>query len=150
MDAMQLNQGTGAALRMLVLTVGSPGRRWRVDEAAKVLAVPRNHLAKVVQRLQKLDLLKTTRGRNGGVEATERTPSTPVGDIVRALEGTGNVVNCDHPPCVFRHGNCRLRNALDKAQDAFIASLNMLSIEDLADRNPRTTLLEVGALLTRP
>ncbi|TVT51466.1 Rrf2 family transcriptional regulator [Amycolatopsis cynarae] len=126
---MQLNRATDIALRVLMLTAAHQERQ-TVDELAEALSVPRNHMAKVVQRLQRLGLLSTTRGRAGGVDLAEGAVETTVGAVVRALEGEQEVVDCDDPPCPLR-GACRLRGALHRAHSAFLASLDEVRLADL-------------------
>ncbi|TDC69711.1 Rrf2 family transcriptional regulator [Actinomadura sp. GC306] len=126
---MHLTQSTDLALRLLML-LGTRNERRSSAKLADVLNVAPQHMAKIVQRLRRLGFVRTSRGRGGGVLLAEGVLDRPVGEIVRALEGPGEAVDCDHPPCPLR-GGCRLRGALRTAQDAFIASLNTLSLRDL-------------------
>lgn len=51
---------------------------------------------------------------------------------MRALEGEGDVVDCEGAtPCPL-NAACRLRGALRRAQEAFYASLDPLTVDDLA------------------
>ncbi|GIE88553.1 HTH-type transcriptional repressor NsrR [Actinoplanes regularis] len=115
-----------------------------IDELAESLAVPRNHLAKVVQRLQHLGLLETVRGRHGGVRLAAGAHTTSIGALVRDLEGATEVVDCDgESPCPLRSG-CRLRGALRRAQEAFYATLDPITVGDLAEPPTRQVLLSIG------
>jgi DNA-binding IscR family transcriptional regulator len=66
-----------------------------------------------------------------------------MGWLVRRLEegsGGGEVIECEGlNPCPLRAG-CRLRGALRRAQDAFYASFDCLTIEDLI-RDPTGNIL---------
>ncbi|MEU4804010.1 Rrf2 family transcriptional regulator [Actinosynnema sp. NPDC023587] len=126
---MRLTRGTDIALRVLMLTATRSGLS-TVDGLAEVLAVPRNHLAKVVQRLARLGLLVTVRGRSGGLRIAPEALTWSVGQVVRDFEGDGEVVACDHPPCPLR-GACRLRSALRRAHDAFLAELDAVPLHSL-------------------
>lgn len=142
---MRLNRSTDIGLRVLMLSAAR-GDRLTVDELADSLAVPRNHLAKVVQTLQHRGLLETVRGRNGGVRLAAAGHSESVGALVRALEGAAEVVDCEGDPapaCPLR-GNCRLRGALRVAQEAFYAALDPITIGDLAAPPVRETLLSIS------
>ncbi|MEZ5096031.1 MAG: Rrf2 family transcriptional regulator [Nocardioides sp.] len=94
--------------------------------------MPRQHLAKVVQRLAREGWLTTTRGRGGGLSITVPGRATTAGAVVRALEGVAPVVDCHEPPCPLVSAGCRLRDALVDAQSAFLATLDAQTIEDLA------------------
>lgn len=139
---MQLNRATDIALRVLMLTAADRERQ-TIDELAHALAVPRNHMAKVVQRLQRLGLLSTTRGRAGGVELADGAVETTVGAVVRAFEGEREVVGCDDPPCPLR-GACRLRGVLHQAHQAFLASLDTVRLADLLGPPGGPVLLTPG------
>ena len=95
---MKLNRSTDMALRIAMLTAASPART-TVDELAEQLALPRSHVAKVVQRLQRIGVLVTIRGRSGGVAIAEAAGEVTVGAVVRAFEGDDEVVSCEQPAC---------------------------------------------------
>lgn len=139
---MKLNRSTDMALRIAMLAAASP-QRLTVDELAGRLALPRNHVAKVVQRLQRLGVLVTIRGRAGGVALAERAPTLTVGALVRALEGDDEVVDCDRPACPLRAG-CRLREELRRARAAFLDVLDRVRLADLVDDPTGPLLLTLG------
>ena len=141
---MHLTQSTDLALRVLMLLAARDERR-SAAELAERLRVPPQHMAKIVQRLRRAGFVMTTRGRGGGVVLADGVTETPVGEIVRVLEGPGEAVECDSPPCPLRDG-CRLRGALRTAQEAFLASLNQVRLGELATDPLEPVLLS----LTRP
>ncbi|MFF4809581.1 RrF2 family transcriptional regulator [Micromonospora chersina] len=145
---MKLNRSTDMALRIAMLTAASPART-TVDELATQLALPRSHVAKVVQRLQRLGVLVTIRGRSGGVTFAEHAGELTVGHVVRAFEGDDEVVNCEQPACPLIAG-CRLRGELRRAQAAFLAVLDGVRLGDLADGAAGPVLLALGAPAGRP
>ncbi|NES31060.1 Rrf2 family transcriptional regulator [Micromonospora terminaliae] len=140
---MKLNRSTDMALRIAMLTAASPART-TVDELATQLALPRSHVAKVVQRLQRLGVLVTIRGRSGGVAFAEHAGELTVGQVVRAFEGDGEVVNCEQPACPLVAG-CRLRGELRRAQAAFLAVLDGVRLGELVDGAAGPLLLTLGA-----
>ncbi|MFF5083493.1 RrF2 family transcriptional regulator [Actinoplanes sp. NPDC000266] len=127
---MRLNRSTDISLRILML--GAVGDDLlTIDHLAESLNVPRHHLAKVVQKLQRMGLLETVRGRNGGVRLATAARDASIGAVVRELEGATEVVDCEgETACPLSRG-CRLRGALRKAQEAFYAALDPLSVGDL-------------------
>ncbi|MDG4801877.1 Rrf2 family transcriptional regulator [Micromonospora sp. WMMD980] len=140
---MRLNRSTDMALRIAMSTAAAP-RRATVDELAARLALPRSHVAKVVQRLQRLGVLVTIRGRSGGVAFAEHAGELTVGQVVRAFEGDGEVVNCAEPACPLVAG-CRLRGELRRARAAFLAVLDGVRLGDLVDGAAGPLLLGLGA-----
>jgi Rrf2 family nitric oxide-sensitive transcriptional repressor len=136
---VHINRASDIALRLLMLSAARGGQH-TVRELADVLNVPAGHVAKVVQRLQRLGLVATTRGRTGGVRLVPTALDTSVGSIVRAIDGTDEVVNCADPPCPLRPA-CRLRGVLRQAQEAFLASLDAVSLADLTTVPPPLPVL---------
>ncbi|MFA1541997.1 RrF2 family transcriptional regulator [Actinomadura monticuli] len=139
---MYLTQSTDLALRALML-LGAGDRRRSAADLAGSLHVAPQHMAKIVQRLRGHGLVKTSRGRGGGVVLAGGVLALPVGEIVRALEGPGEAVDCDHPPCPLR-GGCRLRGALRTAQEAFLAALDQVRLSELVTDPPEPVLLSLA------
>lgn len=54
-----------------------------------------------------------------------------VGAVVRVMEGLDRMADCD--ACVIAPA-CGLANALDEAREAFVASLDAVSLEDVGRR----------------
>ncbi len=80
---MQLNRSTDMALRVAMLAAADP-RRMTVDQLAGQLRLPRNHVAKLVQRLRRLGVPVTTRDRSGGVAFAEGGALSFTGEATRA------------------------------------------------------------------
>jgi Rrf2 family nitric oxide-sensitive transcriptional repressor len=118
--------------------------RLTIDELAESLAVPRHHLAKVVQRLQHQGLLETIRGRTGGVRLAATAHATSIGGLVRDLEGETEVVDCEGDSACPLSQGCRLRAALRCAQEAFYAALDPITVGDLSAAPTRQVLLSLG------
>ncbi|MER6412017.1 Rrf2 family transcriptional regulator [Streptomyces humidus] len=121
-------------------------------DVAAAMDVPYTHTAKVVAELQHMGLLEARRGRGGGLALTQRGRTASVGAIVRAFEGDGDVVDCEGTvPCPLRSA-CRLRGALRRAQEAFFASLDPITLADLVADPTGPLLLGISrpARLHRP
>ncbi|MCI3930281.1 RrF2 family transcriptional regulator [Streptomyces sp. AN091965] len=140
---MRLLHSTDLALRMLMrLAVADASGRRPGDapatgtapttrQVAEDMAVPYTHAAKVAARLTHLGLVEARRGRGGGLVLTEAGRTASVGTLVREFEGDGDVVECDGAtPCPLNSG-CRLRGALRRAQEAFYATLDPLTVADI-------------------
>ncbi|MCS0605219.1 Rrf2 family transcriptional regulator [Streptomyces sp. LP11] len=129
---MRLLRSTDLALRVLMrLAVAAPADTPTTKLVSADMDVPYTHAAKVVAELQHLGLVDARRGRGGGLTLTERGRAASVGAVVRTFEGDGDVVDCEGAsPCPL-HTGCRLRGALRRAQEAFFASLDPLTIADM-------------------
>jgi Rrf2 family transcriptional regulator, nitric oxide-sensitive transcriptional repressor len=145
---VQLTAFTDLGLRIVMrLAVLDADRTTTTRTLAVELNVPATHAAKVVTRLGHLGLVDARRGRAGGLRLADGARDVSVGFVARALEGDGEVVDCDGAnPCPLR-GGCRLRGALARAREAFFAALDPLTIADVSAAPTRDLLLTVG---TRP
>ncbi|MER5991807.1 RrF2 family transcriptional regulator [Streptomyces viridosporus] len=132
---MRLLRSTDLALRVLMRLAVAGGSQPTTRDVAAAMDVPYTHAAKVVADLRHRGLLTARRGRGGGLTLTEEGRGASVGALVRAFEGEGDVVDCEGgsatAPCPLR-SDCRLRGALRRAQEAFFASLDPITVADLA------------------
>ncbi|MFD3697462.1 RrF2 family transcriptional regulator [Streptomyces sp. NPDC058646] len=145
---MRLTRFTDLALRVLmrlaVTDAGGTSLPTTRDVAAS-MEVPYTHTAKVVARLQHLGLVEARRGRGGGLALTAAGRAASVGGVVRELEGAGDVVECEgSAPCPLRAA-CVLRRALRTAQEAFFASLDPLTVDDLVAAPAGPVLLALSS-----
>jgi Rrf2 family nitric oxide-sensitive transcriptional repressor len=91
-----------------------------------------------------MGLLQARRGRGGGLTLTEQGRTASVGAVVRAFEGDGDVVDCEGPtPCPLNSA-CRLRAALRRAQAAFFASLDPVTVQDIVAEPTGVLLLGIS------
>lgn len=129
---MRLTKGTDLALRIAMrLAVLDENTLMTTRQVAAAVDAPHSHAAKIVTWLRELGVVEVLRGRDGGLLLTEFGRTGSLGGIVRRLEGEGDVVGCEEgTPCPLRHG-CRLREALGRAREAFYATLDPLTIDEL-------------------
>lgn len=124
-------RSTDMALRVLMRLAVAGESSPTTREVAADMGVPYTHAAKVVAELQHRGLVETRRGRGGGLSLTEKGRGASVGGLVRSLEGEGDVADCEGvTPCPL-NTDCRLRGALRRAQEAFYASLDPLTVADM-------------------
>jgi Rrf2 family iron-responsive transcriptional regulator len=133
---MRLTRQTNYAVRTLVYcAVNAPGLS-RVADIAKAHSISELFLFKLIKPLVESGLLKTVRGRHGGVRLGRPAEEITLLDVVRLTEENfalaecfeGGDVNC---PLV---SNCDLNAALGEALGAFFSVLASYSIADLADK----------------
>ncbi|GAA3109519.1 RrF2 family transcriptional regulator [Streptomyces echinatus] len=128
---MRLLRSTDLALRVLMRLAVAVDATPTTRQVAADMDVPYTHAAKVVAELQHLGLVDARRGRGGGLALTERGRTASVGAVVRTFEGEGDVVECEGAtPCPLNSG-CRLRGALRRAQEAFFATLDPVTVCDI-------------------
>jgi Rrf2 family nitric oxide-sensitive transcriptional repressor len=141
---MRLLRSTDLALRLLMRLAVADGSSPTTREVSADMDVPYTHAAKVVAELQHLGLVDARRGRGGGLTLTERGRTASVGALVRAFEGDGDVVDCEGAtPCPLNSG-CRLRGALRRAQEAFFAALDPVTVSDIVAEPTGALLLGIS------
>ena len=134
---MKLNHFTDFSMRVLMyLDQKKDNQQSSLDELAADFKISRNHLIKVVQFLAANELVRTKRGKNGGILISDKAREILLGDLIHLLEQDDTpVVNCDSKPCVFKSHNCKLKSVFNTAYLAFIESLNQYKLSDLEFTN---------------
>ena len=133
---MRLTDYTDYTLRVLIYCASNPARRVTISEIADAYAISRNHLTKIVHELGRQGVLETVRGRGGGLRLLRAPSQITVGEVVRAAEADFALVECfDRRTNRCRlTPHCRLRRALKRALDAYLAELDGVTIEDISVR----------------
>jgi len=129
---MQLTHYTDYSLRVLIfLSLQEDEQRITITHIAERFGIPRNHLVKVVHRLGILNYIHTTRGKNGGIRLGRAADQIRIGDVVRQMENTLDIVDCESPSVCPIRPDCKLKAILYQATDAFLNVLDQYTIADL-------------------
>lgn len=138
---MRLSLYTDYSLRLLVYLAGvRDGKPVSVASIARKYAVSTHHMHKVAQGLRKFGYIESVSGRSGGLRLARPPEALSIGDVVEAMEGSGQMADCGRGPCVL-HGACLLKGVLDRAERAFIDGLKKYSVADVI-RGPTLVRLE--------
>lgn len=129
---MQLTQFTDYSLRALIY-ISLNQSKCTIKDITNVYTISSNHMIKIIHNLSKLELIKTTRGKNGGVVLSVNPADVNLGELIRKLES-----NFDLVPCFNREKEncciapvCKLKLILHEAQKAFMNVLNQLTLADI-------------------
>lgn len=110
------------------------------QKLAELHGVSPSYLAKHLQQLAKAGLITSTEGRVGGYQLTRAAEEITVLDVVLAIEGREPAFRCTEirqngplasPPEACRKP-CGIARVLYAAEDAYRASLQQVTIADLA------------------
>ena len=133
---MQLTRHSDYGLRVLIfLALQPPGRLVTMARIEEHFEIPHNHLIKVVRHLARRGYVYTLRGRGGGLRLGHDADTVRIGDVVRDMEFSMELVDCSTPACPLV-GRCRLKGMFNEALQAFIDSLNRHTLADVV-ANPR-------------
>jgi Rrf2 family nitric oxide-sensitive transcriptional repressor len=104
---------------------------------AEHYGISRNHLVKVVHRLSQLGYITSTRGKGGGIKLAKEATMLRLGDLVRKLEPSMDLVECfDRATNTCKvTADCQLKHYLADANTAFMESLNQYTLADTVVRN---------------
>ncbi|AWN45149.1 Rrf2 family transcriptional regulator [Methylobacterium terrae] len=133
---MRLTRYTDYALRTL-LYLGAQDigahepRQSSIGEIARAYGISENHLTKVVHQLGRLGLVRTIRGRGGGLRLALPPGEIVVGAVVRQMEEDLTLVECFGAGACAITPACRLRVALGEALAAFLTVLDRYTLADL-------------------
>jgi Rrf2 family nitric oxide-sensitive transcriptional repressor len=110
-------------------------RMCSVKEIAGHYGISRNHLVKVVHRLGQLGFVETSKGKGGGIRLTLDARTLRLGDLVKALEPSMNVVECfDHNTNTCKiTGACQLKHYFYEARQAFLDTMNKHTLADTVE-----------------
>jgi Rrf2 family nitric oxide-sensitive transcriptional repressor len=146
---VQLSLHADYACRVLIFLTTVESERSSVDEIASAFQISQNHLVKVVHRLGKLGFLETTRGRGGGIRLARAPAEIKIGDVIRQMEQPGfNVAECFDSAtntCPIAPV-CSLKPWLSKAMDAFLGTLDGVTLADVTANRKRLVRTLSGAL----
>lgn len=128
---MRLTRYTDYALRTLIFVGLNEPRQSSIAEIARAYGISESHLTKVVHQLGRLGLIRTIRGRGGGLRLARPPAEIVVGAVVRQTEEDLALVECFASGACAITAPCRLRRALGEALAAFLAVLDRYTLADL-------------------
>ncbi len=146
---MRLTLHTDYALRVLMYVGVKGDALSTIAEIVDHFDISKGHVMKVVHQLGQRRYLETLRGKKGGIRLARKLAQINIGAVVRDMEVELGVLGC----LQGSEGYCRieeccvLRNALRDATNAFLATLDRYTLEDLVKpKRPLARLLGIDAL----
>jgi Rrf2 family nitric oxide-sensitive transcriptional repressor len=143
---MRLTVYTDFSLRVLMYVALHAERRPTIAEVASSYGISRNHVMKVVYQLGLAGYLETSRGQSGGMRLARPPQDIILGEVVRRTEPDLALAPCFDPvksSCAITPA-CKLRGALQRARDAFLAVLDGFSLADLVENREALRELLAG------
>ena len=138
---MRLSLFTDYGLRALMRLAGAPDRALTTAQIADEFRISRHHLTKIVRDLAEAGFVRTSRGAGGGLRLARPAESITLGEVVRALDRDGPLVECfraDGGTCALTP-RCRLKWRLAAAREAFLRQLDATTLAECAYPSPSTT-----------
>ena len=129
---MQLTRFSDLGLRLLMYLAVNERESppVTVAEVAQQFNVARNHLVKVSATLTRYGYIQSIRGRSGGIVLARAPGHIRIGELIRLLEGSEQLIDCDALRCVLSPA-CGLKAALNHALHSFYDTLNTYTLSDV-------------------
>ena len=130
---MRLTLHTDYALRVLMYVGVKRDGVSTIPEIVERFDISKGHVMKVVHHLAQMGYLETIRGKRGGMRLARKPEQINIGAVVRDMEEELGVLGC----LQGSKGYCRieecclLRSALRDATNAFLATLDRYTLQDL-------------------
>lgn len=145
---MQLTQFTDYSLRALIY-ITLRKESCTIKDITQAYDISNNHMVKIIHNLAKIGLIKTIRGKHGGIVMAEPPESINLGQIIAQLEPHFDLVPCFNKAkancCIAPV--CRLKGVLHEAQAAFMKILGRYTLADvLHNQNDLSVLLNIPPL----
>lgn len=140
---MQLTQFTDYSLRALIY-IALRKESCTIQDITKAYSISNHHMVKIIHNLSKLGMIKTTRGKGGGIVMAAMPDMINLGQLIARLEPHFDLVPCFNKVkancCIAPV--CKLKSVLHEAQSAFMGVLAQYTLADVL-HNPS----ELSALL---
>ncbi|GBF10323.1 Rrf2 family transcriptional regulator [Tepidibacillus infernus] len=103
-------------------------------QIAKDEHIPEPFLEQIFVDLRKAGLVKSVRGAKGGYRLANEPEKVIVGDIVRVLEGSMNIIDCledEDGNCCNKTEDCSTKMVWEKVRESMASVLDALNLADL-------------------
>lgn len=136
---MQLTMQTDFALRTLMF-LAARTERATIADVAGLYDISTPHVAKVVNQLARLGLVRSIRGIGGGIELAKAPEDIRIGEVVVAFEGNRHLLECLGIDGVCRiQPFCKLKGVLAEAERLQRDYLNSVTLHDVMPTHRQLT-----------
>jgi len=116
------------------------------SEICETQKIPSSFMAKILRSLVRAQLLRSTRGVNGGFSLARPASEVTLLDILEAIEGPLALTDCVPNPEECEHSmNCPANSVWARVQSSIKEILNGATLEDLVNtprKNARVVFIE--------
>lgn len=134
---MWVSRRTDYATRALLVLALDGGGPLKLDDLARLTAVPLSMLEQVMPVMRTAGLVRSERGRLGGYRLNHAPEEITLERVVRLFQGPLAPISCatrhNPEPCPMMLG-CTLRDVWEEIRDATITLLGGVTFADLAAR----------------
>jgi len=127
-----ISRNTDYAVRAVCYIAGQKNRLVTAEELVKHLNIPKPFLRKILQTLNKKNVLKSHRGIGGGFELARKPGSIYLLELIDVFQGPFKLNECffKRQVCPNRK-SCFLKKKIGSIEDIVHAELNNITIESI-------------------
>jgi Rrf2 family protein len=134
--ALKISEAASLAMHALGYLANCEDGPVTSREIAARFKISEAHLSKVLQRLVKVELLRSARGPRGGFVLNRRPETVTLLEIFEAIEGR------------FEPNQCLLSSSICDGDDCILGKIVVDANTMLRARLEETTLIDVGAVVS--
>jgi Rrf2 family protein len=110
-------------------------------DIAEAYHIPPQLLAKILQRLAKVGILRSHAGMNGGYSLLKAAREISAFEVIHAIDGPLFITSCgpSHSGCDLTD-SCTIKEPLSRVNDSISGLLRSISIADLVDQATEVTV----------
>ena len=133
---LRLSREADYGLLAMVYIASQPSGQlaYRRDIAAHY-GIPREFLAKVLQKLSRRGLVRSFRGMQGGYQLARDAREITLADVITAVDGPLSLVDCQCPP--YECGQefvCTVKGIMGEVQQDILKVLGGITLDDMHRR----------------
>lgn len=133
-SVLRISEAGSLALHSMAFLAAKPDQSVTTREIADRFHVSEAHLSKVLQRLTKAGLVKSTRGPKGGFTMAKPADKILLLDVYESIEGPFTSRKCLLGTPVCGDNKCILGGLLEKIDTQLKEYLSGTKLSELADR----------------
>lgn len=142
---LNFSESTALAIHSLIIMTMERDKKFSTLEISKILSASVHHLSKVMQRLVKNKLIKSTRGPSGGFEVLKDPEEISLFDVYEMFEGDVEKKFCMFTTPACHNEDCSMSNVLDDIHQKVYEYYKQTSIKTLSLKTCRNQYISEPA-----
>lgn len=130
--ALRISEAASLALHAMGLLAIEPERSLSAKAIASSFQVSEAHLAKVLQRLVRVGLLRSSRGPRGGFSLTRQPSDVTLLEVFEAIEGPMNPSDCLFSAPLCEGSDCMLGSVLVEVNQLLVQRFSGTTLADVS------------------
>ena len=131
--AIKMSEATSMALHTMTYLAAKRDTLVPANRIAGDLKISGNHLAKVLQRLVKAELVDSTRGPKGGFKLSREPERITLNEVYEVMEGPVSEVDCLYGAKMCDSEECIFHGLLGSVSRMLSDYLNKTTLSDVAE-----------------